>query len=76
MRLNRCTGLDTCADEESIANYFRSTMVGIYANRIRFNPEYFGPDSIVLESQFEWNSISTQVQQEAVYKISRTELQL
>ena len=75
VRLNRCSGED-CEDEETINNFFRSTLVGILTNRIRFDPEFFGPESIILESQIMWNSISTQVQQEVVYKIDRTELSL
>ena len=36
-------------------------MVGIYTNRIRFDPEAFGEESIVKESEFLWNNLSTQV---------------
>ena len=75
VRLNRCT-TDDCADEDTINNYFRSTLVGIYSNRIRFNSNEFGEDAFIRESDFLWNSVSTQVQLETVYKVSRTEIQL
>ena len=75
VKLNRCAG-EGCADDYTITNYFRSLLIGVYANRIRFDAQKFGAEAIVQESEFMWNAISTQIQQEAVYKVSRTELQL
>ena len=41
VQLNRCQGTD-CADDETINDFFASNQIGIFANRLRFNPEYFG----------------------------------
>ena len=63
VRLNRCVNGNgiVCAEDDTIRDYLRSTMMGTLANNIRFDPEYFGAESIVRESRFFWNSISTQV---------------
>lgn len=58
IRLNRCTGSD-CASETTINNYFKGMMVGIFANRIRFDSEYFSEESVKQESEFYWNPVST-----------------
>lgn len=60
IRLNRCAG-EGCADDYTITNYFRSLLIGVYANRIRFDAQKFGAEAIVQESEFMWNAISTQV---------------
>ena len=46
VRLNRCTG-DDCESVENISNYFKGMMVGIMANRIRFDAEQFLEAAII-----------------------------
>ena len=75
IRLNRCMG-EGCEDDETIFSYFRKTLVGILSNRVRFDREKFGEEAVIREAEFLWNPLSTQIQQEIVYKLSRTELQL
>ena len=48
----------------------------IMANRVRFDSEKFGADSIIYESHIYWLPISTQVQQSVSYQVTRTDLEL
>ena len=62
VQLQRCEGKDkNCSDTETINDFYRNNMIGFLSNRIRFDPTRFGEDSVIKESHFMWEAISTQV---------------
>lgn len=77
VQLERCQGEDkNCSDAETINDFYKNNMIGFLSNRIRFDPTLFGEEAVIQESEFFWEPISTQVQQEMVFEVQRTELQL
>eukprot|EP00353_Schmidingerella_taraikaensis_P011845 CAMPEP_0185582810 /NCGR_PEP_ID=MMETSP0434-20130131/21140_1 /TAXON_ID=626734 ORGANISM="Favella taraikaensis, Strain Fe Narragansett Bay" /NCGR_SAMPLE_ID=MMETSP0434 /ASSEMBLY_ACC=CAM_ASM_000379 /LENGTH=225 /DNA_ID=CAMNT_0028201743 /DNA_START=150 /DNA_END=827 /DNA_ORIENTATION=+ len=74
--LNRCMGDDFCLSEQEAKKWLRGRYLILETNRIRFNPESFGTDSIIREHFEEWIPITTFAPIEVPYQISQTEVKL
>ena len=46
VRLNRCSGEDYCKSKEEIDEFVRGKYILLYLNRVRFQSNYFGEESI------------------------------
>ena len=46
----KCSGEDYCKSEEEIDQFVRDKYLILYMNRVRFNADSFGEESIVKES--------------------------
>ena len=72
--VRQCIGEPTCADRETIRNYFRGAYIDLLQNEVRYDSRKFGAASIVKQSRSEWTPINTQMQVVMPYKVTRTEL--
>ena len=57
-QLQRCMGEDYCYEQEQITDYFKGKFIGLLTNRIRFDANFFGEESIIPESTLIWLPIS------------------
>lgn len=65
-----------CASDEEIKSYFAGTYLNLMSNRKRFDFRNFGEASLIKESTLLWTAVTTQVQSEMPFKVTRTEVQL
>ena len=57
-------------------DFLHGRYLSLYSNRIRFDHQLYGPESIVKESEFHWFPIELQFKTEVPFKLRRTELRL
>ena len=56
-----CSGHDYCLDHNLAKNRLKGNYIALITNRIRFDSNLYGADSILTESKIDWLPIATQV---------------
>ena len=75
INLFKCTDRDYCKSDEEIKNYFEDNYLYFLSNKIRFDFEKYGKDSIIKESTLKL-SLLGDWKNRKIFEVSQTELSL
>ena len=72
--LDKCTGSTACKSSSEVATYLSTRRIALLYNRIRYDPNESGNDSIVRESVLRWIPVTTVLAEQYALSIGRSKV--